>query len=267
MSNLEEVEGIVLSVRKHKERDFLVKIFTNTHGKLMFFVRGSKKPTDSLRSAILPFSYGTYIADIRSDGLSFLRDVKDIHHFTSMQTDIFKNAYATYILSLLDAALEDKIKNPGLFEQLKLGLSAIDEGEDPEIIMNIFEVRFLYHFGVMPNLNSCVFCGETQGKFDFSSVHNGILCERHWVEDERRYQATARAVHFLRLFSILSFDRVGKITLKEETKKEIRWLIDQIYEEYVGLHLKSKKFIDNMYKWEAVLKKRPAQKNGTENEN
>ena len=44
MATLEEVEGIVLYQRKHRERDFLVKIFTKRFGKIMFFVRGSKRP-------------------------------------------------------------------------------------------------------------------------------------------------------------------------------------------------------------------------------
>ena len=36
------------------------------------------------------------------------------------------------------------------------------------------------------------------------------------------------------------------IQVKEETKKSIRETIDMLYDEYVGLHLKSKKFIDQM---------------------
>ena len=39
MAHLEEIEGIVLYQRKHRERDFLVKIFTERFGKIMFFVR------------------------------------------------------------------------------------------------------------------------------------------------------------------------------------------------------------------------------------
>lgn len=65
MSQLEEVDGIILSVRNHRENDRLVKIFTNRFGKRMFFVKGTRKPNSKLKSAILPFTKAQYIADIR----------------------------------------------------------------------------------------------------------------------------------------------------------------------------------------------------------
>ena len=44
------------------------------------------------------------------------------------------------------------------------------------------------------------------------------------------------------------------ISLKSEIKQDLRKFIDQIYEEYVGIHLKSKKFIDSLADWGQLLK-------------
>ncbi|WP_208560143.1 DNA repair protein RecO [Marinilactibacillus kalidii] len=255
MAHLEEVEGIVISVRKHRERDYLVKLFTDRYGKMMFFVRGTKNPNNKLKRAIQPFSHGTYIADIRDQGLSFLRDAKDIAPYSEVQLDIFKNAYATYACGLADAALEDRVPDFNLFTQLKEGLSLMDELEEPEIILNIFEIRFLRYFGVMPELRGCVICGKTEGAFDYSSKYNGLLCPNHYFEDERRFHASPKAIHFIRLFSVLSFDKIGTISMSAETKKDIRYVIDMLYEELVGLKLKSKRFIDHMHEWDGVLKR------------
>lgn len=262
MAHLEEVKGLVLSVRKHRERDFLLKLFTYEYGKLMFFVRGTKNPNNKLKPALQNFTQATYIADIRSSGLSFVRDSKHVTPFSSIQQDIFKNAYATYILQLADAAIEDRQVDPGLYEQLNRGLKAINDDLDPEIIMNIFEIRFLRYFGVMPELRGCVICGITEGAFDYSSIHHGLLCPKHFHEDERRYHASPKAIHFIRLFSVISFDKINSITIKEETKKEIRAVIDQLYDELVGIKLKSRKFIDSMKEWENMLK--PASKSKDE---
>lgn len=256
MAQLEEIQGLVLSVRKHRERDYLVKLFTDQYGKLMFFVRGTKNPNFKLRSAIQPFAQATYIADVRMEGLSFIRDAKNVMPFTSVQTDIFKNAYATYIVQLADAALEDRKTDLQLYHQLVTGLEAIDTDRDPEIIMAIFEVRFLLYFGVMPEFRGCVFCGKTEGPFDYSSKHHGLICPNHFHEDERRLHASAKAMHFIRLFSVLSFDKINTISLKKETKLEIRYVIDQLYDELVGLNLKSKRFIDQMHEWDNVLKRK-----------
>ncbi|MFL2076631.1 DNA repair protein RecO [Marinilactibacillus psychrotolerans] len=255
MTHLEEVEGIVISVRKHRERDFLVKLFTDRYGKMMFFVRGTKNPNNKLNRAIQPFSHGTYIADIRDQGLSFLRDAKDIAPYSQVQLDIFKNAYATYACGLADAALEDRIPDFNLFIQLKEGLNLMDELDDPEIILNILEIRFLRYFGVMPELRGCVICGKTEGAFDYSSKFHGLLCPKHYFEDERRYHASPKAIHFIRLFSVISFDKIGSISMSDQTKKDIRYVIDMLYEELVGLKLKSKRFIDHMHEWDGILKR------------
>lgn len=256
MSQLEEVEGLVLSVRKHRERDYLVKLFTSHYGKLMFFVRGTKNPNFKLKTAIQPFSRATYIADIRPEGLSFIRDSKNVQPYSSIQTDIFKNAYATYICQLADAAMDDRVVDTPLFHQLLTGLEAIEADRDPEVIMAIFEIRFLAYFGVMPELRGCVRCGLTEGPFDYSSKWHGLLCPRHFHEDERRFHASPRAIHFIRLFSVVSFDKINTISLKKETKEEIRRVIDQLYDEMVGLNLKSKRFISKMHEWENMLKRK-----------
>ncbi|EXJ22467.1 DNA recombination and repair protein RecO [Alkalibacterium sp. AK22] len=255
MAHLEEIDGLVLSVRKHRERDYLVKVFTDRYGKLMFFVRGTKKPNFKLRTAIQPFTHATFIADVRDEGLCFMRDAKDIQSYTAVQTDIFKNAYATYILQLADAALDDRKPDLGLFRQLQTGLEIIEGDQDPEIIMAIFEMRFMRYFGALPELRGCVICGKTEGAFDYSSRHHGLLCPRHFHEDERRLHASPKAIHFIRLFSVVSLEQINTITLKPETKKEIRQVIDQLYDELIGLNLKSKKFIDSMHQWEGVLKR------------
>lgn len=255
MSRLEEVEGFVLSVRKHRERDYLVKLFTGQYGKLMFFVRGTKNPNFKLKTAIQPFTRATYIADIRPEGLSFIRDSKNVQAFSTIQTDIFKNAYATYICQLADAALDDRKVDVHLFHQLLDGLEAIETDRDPEIIMAIFEIRFLAYFGVMPELRGCVRCGLTEGPFDYSSKFHGLLCPGHFHEDERRFHASPRAIHFIRLFSVVSFDKINTISLKKETKDAIRQVIDQLYDEMVGLNLKSKRFINKMHQWENMLKR------------
>lgn len=264
MAQTEEVEGLVLSRRNYRERDYLIKIFTDKYGPKMFFVRGSKRDKGKLAQSLQLFAHGTFIADIREDGLSFIQDVKDFSLYRSLQTDIFLNAYATYLLQLTDAAIEDGKPEPRLLHELLKGLTSLDEGMDPEVITNIFEVKFLYYFGVMPEWRGCVVCGNTEGPFDYSSRYGGLLCKQHWSLDPHRYHASPRAIHLLRLFSILSLDRLGEISVSDETKKNMRELLDQLYEENVGIRLKSKKFIDNMHSWgDMLLEKRSANQNET----
>lgn len=260
---LAETKGILLFSRDHKEKDKLVKIFTESAGKQMFYVKGAHRKNNPLRPALLNFTEAVYIGTIRNDGLSFLNSAKNVVAFRKIQEDIFLAGYATYLLNLVDVAIEDRVYDPHLFHFTEEALTLINGGQDAEIITNIFEVQLLNRFGVSPVWTHCAVCGATQGKFDYSSKYSGVLCERHWYEDEHRYHADPRAIHFLRLFANISYQQIETITIKEETKRAIRLVLDQLYDEYVGIHLKSKHFIDQMHTWEDVLKlpKRQAEKN------
>ncbi|MDH6365119.1 DNA repair protein RecO (recombination protein O) [Enterococcus sp. PF1-24] len=255
MANFIESKGLILFSKDHKEKDKLVKIFTESAGKMMFYVKGAHRKNNPLTPALLPFTEAVYFGDFRSDGLSFLNGAKEITAFRKIQEDIFISAYATYLLALTDAAIEDRTYDPHLYSFLKQSLQMMNEGYDEEIITNIFEVQLLNRFGVSPNWTNCAICGETHGKFDYSVKYHGVLCERHWLQDPHRFHSNPRAVHFLRMFSGITLDKIENISLQTETKESIRQLLDQLYDEYVGIHLKSKKFIDQMKTWQDVLKK------------
>lgn len=253
---MQETKGLILFVRKYRERDQLVKIFTEKYGKIMFFVKNALRPNHPVRAGILPFTEAVYIGNIRAEGLSFLNEAKDVTPFFTIQEDIFVNAYATYLLNLVDVAIEDRVYDPALYGFTRQALQLLNEGKDPEIVTNIFEVQILQRFGVAFQWEHCAICGKTEGKFDFSSQYHGIICSDHFEEVRQRYHASPRAIHFIRLFSNLSLEQIHSIQLKEETKREIRQVIDALYDEFVGIHLKSKKFIDQMQDWGSILKKK-----------
>lgn len=253
---LGESKGLVLFAKDYKEKDKLVKIFTESFGKQMFFIKNAHRKNNPLMPALLPFTQAVYIGDFRTEGLSFINSSKEVKPFLTIQQDIFLNAYATYILNLADKAIEDRVYDPGLFSFCMQALELIDEGKDPEVITNIFEIQILHRFGVAIDWRSCRVCGQTQGRFDYSSKYSGVLCEAHWAMDDRRYHGYPRAIHFIRLFSAVSYDKLNKIEVGTETKAQIRKIIDELYDEYVGVHLKSKKFIDQMKTWENTLKEK-----------
>lgn len=254
MREPQEFEGLVLFSKNFKEKDKLVKIFTEQYGKKMFFVRHANKKNSQIISSIQPFTQSIYIGQIKEDGLSFLTASKDVTPFFNIQKDIFLSAYATYILNLTDASVEDGTYDPLLYGFTKQMLAYINEGYDAEIMTNIFEVQILKRFGLSYNWLRCPICQESKGAFDFSEVYNGVLCEKHWYKDENRCHFHPRAVHFLRLFSQIKTEKIQSIDLTPETKQQIREALDYIFDNYVGINLKSKKFIDDMTKWQHVLK-------------
>lgn len=263
-----ETKGLILFAKNHREKDKLVKIFTEKYGKRMFFVRNAMRKNNPLTVAIQPFTEAVYVGKINEEGLSFLNDAKEVTSFQKIQQDIFISAYATYLLNLADVAIEDGVYDPALYGFTKNILQLMDGGKDPQILTNIFEIQILERFGLDFDWLHCRICGKTQGKFDFSSAYHGVLCEEHFYKDPRRYHSSPRAVHFIRMFSSITLEQINSISVSEQTKRELREMIDALYEEFVGVSLKSKQFIDKMASWEAILKTPEAKdgNNGTTGE-
>lgn len=249
----QEFNGIVLSIRKHKEQDALIKIFTLQNGKRMFFIRNYYKANHPMKTSLLPFSHAHYIGTMNEEGLCFLQDYKAVENFPHIQNDIYLNAYATYFANLADAAAEDGQVQEKLFQLLLASFQQMEKGLDAEIIMNIYEMNLLRYFGVHPRLERCVVCGNREEPFDYSARLNGVLCSRHFDEDAYRLHIHPAAIHFCRMFYQIHPEQVSNISLKEETKGAIRTLIDFFYEESVGIRLKSKSYIDQMHQWEQSL--------------
>ena len=161
-----DFNGILLYTKAYREHDLLIKFLTREFGKKMFLVRGAKRPRFKMRSAILPFTYGLYGGDIKESGLSYILNDKHLVHFQNISEDITKNAYATYIMSLIDLAYPDGEPIATWYDKLLTGLQLIDQGFDEQIITNIFEVQLLNAYGVAPNWVDCTICHRTDLPFD-----------------------------------------------------------------------------------------------------
>lgn len=238
--------GILLYRKDYKERDMLLKFFTAEYGKKMFFVRGARKPRFKMRADILPFTYGYYSGKISTNNLSYIYSTLDSNHYYNISNDLFLNAYATYIMSLVDVALSDSMPNLPWFNKLFTALKLINNGADPEIITNICEVQLLPSFGVAPELRSCVICGRNNLKFDYSESYGGIICQNHFHLDINRLRLDQKTIFYLRRFSTINLNKIGKIQVNDKVKYSLRKTLDKIYSDSVGIHLKSKQFLEKM---------------------
>lgn len=244
--------AIVLYNRNYREDDKLVKLFTETAGKRMFFVKHASK--SKLASVIQPLTMAEFLMKISDTGLSYIEDYHESHTFKHINEDIFALAYATYVMALADAAISDNDYDPQLFAFLIKTLELMEDRLDPEILTNIFEVQILERFGIQLNFHDCVFCHRVGLPFDFSFRYSGLLCPDHYDQDMRRSHLNPNIPYLIDRFQGLSFDELESISLSSEIKEELRNFLDQIYETYVGIQLKSKKFIDDLRKWGGIMK-------------
>ncbi|KAA0549376.1 DNA repair protein RecO [Bacillus sp. BGMRC 2118] len=242
---LQKVEGIIIRTTNYGETNKIITLFTRELGKVGVMARGARKPSSRLASVSQIFTYGYFLIQTGS-GLGTLQQGESLSSMKHIKEDIISTAYASYLVELTDKAVEDRKVNPYLFELLYQSLNYLNEGMDAEIITMIYEMKMLQVIGLYPHLNSCVSCGATEGKFSFSIGQGGLLCHECLAKDLHRIEVSPATVRLLRLFHSFDIHRLGNISVKAETKKELKTVISRFYEEYSGLMLKSKRFLNQL---------------------
>lgn len=251
--------GILLFRRDYRERDMLIKFLTAEYGKKMFFIRGARRRGFKMAAELLPFTMGEYVGDLRDQGLSYINSVKHVQYFEHISQDIALNAYATYVMNLIDVAFPDNEPVGRWYQQLTSALQLIDADVAPALVANVIEIQLLAPFGVAPELRWCTVCGRTDLPLDYSESYGGLLCQQHWHLDPHRLHASAAAIFYLRKFSVLDLAKVHSIKVKPRTAAELRRILDEIYQNSVGVRLKSKRFIDQMISWYRPLTPRKSE--------
>ena len=249
---LTKCEGIVIRSTDYGETNKIVTLYTKEFGKIGVMARGAKKPNSRFSAVTQLFHYGTYLFQ-GSRGLGQLQQAETIESFRSIREDIFLTAYAAFIAELLDKGTEERKPSSSLYDLFYLSLHSLDEGYDPEVIMNIVELKMLHVFGFAPELDRCVNCGAQDGTFSFSVREGGLLCHRCEHIDPYRMKISPAIIRLLRVFYYMDLNRLGTISIKEETKQEIRKVLDAYYGEYLGVELKTKRFLKQMHNFKGKI--------------
>ena len=249
---LAKCEGIVIRSTDYGETNKIITLYTREFGKVGVMARGAKKPNSRFSAVTQLFHFGHYLS-LSGRGLGQLQQGETLESFRSIREDIFLTAYASYIAELLDKGTEERKPHEALFNLFYKSLHYLDEEYVPEIIVNIFETKMLSVFGFAPELNRCVNCGAQDGSFSFSIREGGLLCHRCEETDPYRMRISPAVVKILRVLYYMDLDRLGTISIKDTTKKEIRHVLDAYYDEYLGVELKTKRFLRQMSKMKDQL--------------
>ncbi|MBW8348146.1 DNA repair protein RecO [Bacillus sp. IITD106] len=251
---VEKYEGIVIRTTDYGESNKIVTIYSREAGKIAGMARGAKKTNSRLASSTQLFTYGYFMIH-GNRGIGTMQQAELISSLKGIREDIFKTAYASYIAELMDKGTGEQERNPFLFELLRQTLQYINDDYDPDIITNIFEMKMLNVLGLYPEMNQCAICGNTEAQFGFSIKENGLICHLCFDKDPHFFPLSQTTVKLLRLFYFFDINRLGSISVKPETKKELKDVISLYYDEYSGLQLKSKRFLDQLDTFKDYMKR------------
>jgi DNA repair protein RecO (recombination protein O) len=253
---LQRVEGIVLRTNPYGESNVIITLLTRELGKIGVVARGAKKTNSRLTSVTQLFTYGSYLVQ-KGSGLGTLSQGELIDSFRDLRSDLIATSYASIIVELTDKAVEEKKNNPYLFELVLQLLQHMNEGTDAEVLTYLFMTKMIPVLGYHPFFDNCINCrcSANENVFvSFSVKEGGFLCQRCKQNDQFAFPVTEKAVKLLRVFYHFDLNRLGKIEVSSQTKKILQQILFSYYDEYSGIYLKSRKFLEQLKNMDNFLK-------------
>ncbi|WCK53460.1 DNA repair protein RecO [Aneurinibacillus sp. Ricciae_BoGa-3] len=251
-------EGIVVRTTDYGEANKVLTVYTREAGKIAIMARGAKKSKSRFTAVAQLFTHGYFLYQAGS-GMGSLQQGDLLRSFRTIREDLTKTAYAVYLCEFLDRMTEDREPNSYLFDTLLLALTSIDEGKDIEIIARLFEMKLLQSTGYRPRLDACVNCGAVNVPFFFSIREGGFLCHNCASRDPHTIPTGPGAVKVLQYLSHMHMNQLGSINVKPETKEQLRRVMHTFLDEYTGIRLKSRKFLEQLEKMAPLIEDKPRQ--------
>lgn len=241
---IEEVTGIVISEQNYGEKSKIINVLTKEKGIIGLMVKGARSLKSPLRSVSGKLTYGTFNIFYKKDKLSILSEVSIIDNFSNIKKNIELISYASYLVDLASQVVRHS-NDYKVFNNLIEGLSKINTGFNPVVITNILELKYLDNLGVLPILDSCVECGSRENIVTLSSDRGGYLCDKCRLNEPI---VSNKIIKLVRMYYYVDIAKIDNINISSDIITEINNFLDNYYERYTGLYLKSKNFMKELTK-------------------
>lgn len=238
-----DVEGIIINTKNYGDTSKIIDILTKEYGVIGVMAKGCKSLKSNLRSVTDKLTYGIFTIYFKKDKLSILSEASVINNFSNIKKDIEKISYASFLIDLTNQVYK-QCEDNSLYDLLISSLKKINNNFNPLIITNILELKYLEYLGVMPNLDGCSICGS-KNVVTLSSDKGGYLCSKCHTNEPI---VSNKAIKLVRMYTLVDIDKIEKLDIKKDIVYEVNNFIDDYYDRYTGLYLKSKTFLKNIVK-------------------
>lgn len=239
--NEEVVEAIILKRTFYKENDVILHVYTKDFGKIGIHARGVRKLTSKNARACQEMMISEMTIHLKK-GLSSLMKATPLHYLRHIKENLESEIVGNYILEYYYRYIEENMPSLEEYDMLVTSLKVLDQGYPPLLVYLLFNVFILEHNGIMINVDGCVKCGSTK-VVSLSIEDGGFLCSDHLLQHQ------TYSIDFLKAFRHihkLSIHQIDSLHIDEKIMRELIEVMDYCIEEYTGISLRTKIFIQQI---------------------
>lgn len=239
---IKDIEGIILDERAYGETSKIINILTKEYGIIGVIAKGSRTLKSELRSVTGKLTYGIFHMYYKENKLSTLISVDVLNTFKNIKKDIMKITYSSFILDLAHQVAKQNYQTD-IYNLLIASLVKIEENFDPLVITNILELKYLSYLGVMPVLDACSMCGNKENIITLSIDKGGYICRECHTNEKI---VDTKTIKLIRMFYYVDISKITKLEISNKVKEEINEFLDNYYDKYTGLYLKTKTLLKDL---------------------
>ena len=153
------IQGLVLRVTKYNDKDALLTVLSQKHGKLTVKARGLLRKNSPLTGPCQLLAFGEFTL-FEYRGYYTINEATSIELFHGLRKDLTRLSLATYFAQVADVLSQEDLPNPELLSLVLNCLYALDKLQLPEKqVKAVFELRSACIAGYTPELSGCFHCG------------------------------------------------------------------------------------------------------------
>ena len=168
-----KIKGLVIKNSPFKEHSIILTVLTAEHGRLNILARGARKTKKSALYTEV-FTYSEFQL-FKNRGMPVVDSADVLEPFYGLRNDFNKLSLGQYFLEVASFSPQGSCGSE-LLRLVLNSLSLLSESKfSDEIIKIVFELKYAYNEGFLPDSVICSSCGEKAERWLFSQ---GFLCEK-----------------------------------------------------------------------------------------
>lgn len=243
----QRIKAIVLAKRKYREYDELVWLYTENYGILSAIIHGVKRKRSKYKGELSLFSV-VYVDVKIKTGLSTIYDFEILKQSINEKNIFLGYTYGSQISELLRRVLPEKEAISGMFNLIETLLLLLDKLAYPNLAVAFLQQKILVFTGSQIVLERCVICQKQTNIVAYSYFHHGLICQTCQSYVMKTDLVDDQLLKLLVAFSRLDVNKLEQLQLDLHAANFISQFWQHIYEQDLGIVLKSQKVLASMEK-------------------
>jgi DNA repair protein RecO (recombination protein O) len=241
-----KTESIIISTMNLGEADKLVTFFSLDRGMLKGVAKNARKSFRRFGAGLEVFTLSRlHLFEREHQELARIESADILCQNAGIACDLERAAAGSVMLELAKELLPLGERNASAFLLLSQVLHLLNSGEDPQFLLNIFEIKFLSILGYQPKMDHCLSCGkQARGEIVFLALKGGILCPDCMASSgDGQVRVSAGAVGFYYQALRMDMDKIVRLRPSSAMLQELDRAFSSHIFHIIGKRLKSTDFL------------------------